>query len=142
MNMYVSTEVAEIINQTYLMAKNAGFEYVTPELLLYVICRNKVFVRAFQNCDGNVRKLDFQLKTWLEENMEQIPGEYEENEGDEKDAAGNEPEFSQGMEYVLSCAWESALGSEKSMVELPHLLHAMYRLPESYAVYFMQIQGV
>ncbi len=134
--MYVSSEVAEIINQTYMLAKNARFEYVTPELLLYVICRNKVFTRAFQNCDGSVRKLDFELKTWLEENMELSAEEYE----SENSESG--PEFSQGMEYLLSCAWESALGSEKSMVELPHILHAMYRLPESYAAYYMQAQGV
>ena len=134
--MYVSSEVAEIINQTYMLAKNARFEYVTPELLLYVICRNKVFARAFQNCDGIVRKLDFELKTWLEENMELSAEEYE----SENSESG--PEFSQGMEYLLSCAWESALGSEKSMVELPHILHAMYRLPESYAAYYMQAQGV
>lgn len=134
--MYVSSEVAEIISQTFMLAKNARFEYVTPELLLYVICRNKAFIRAFQNCDGSVKKLDFELKTWLEENMEQSPEEYE----PENSESG--PEFSQGMEYLLSCAWESALGSEKSMVELPHILHAMYRLPESYAVYYMQAQGV
>lgn len=134
--MYVSSEVAEIISQTFMLAKNARFEYVTPELLLYVLCRNKVFVRAFQNCDGSVRRLDFELKTWLEENMEQSPEEYE----SENSESG--PEFSQGMEYLLSCAWESALGSEKSMVDLPHILHAMYRLPESYAVYYMQAQGV
>ena len=134
--MYVSSEVAEIISQTFMLAKNARFEYVTPELLLYVLCRNKVFVRAFQNCDGSVRRLDFELKTWLEENMEQSP------EGYEPENSESGPEFSQGMEYLLSCAWESALGSEKSMVELPHILHAMYRLPESYAVYYMQAQGV
>ena len=134
--MYVSPEVAEIINQTFALAKNARFEYVTPELLLYVLCRNKAFARAFQNCDGSVRKLDFELKTWLEENMEQTAGEYESEDSE------SGPEFSQGMEYLLSCAWESALGSEKSMVELPHILHAMYRLPESYAVYYMQAQGV
>ena len=68
--MYVSPDVAGIIQQTGELAQNACFEYVTPELTLYVICRNPVFTKAFQNCGGNVRKLDNQLKTWLEENME------------------------------------------------------------------------
>ena len=43
---------------------------------------------------------------------------------------------------VLSYAWESAQNSGKYIVELPHLIHAMYELEESYAVYFMQVQGV
>ena len=55
---------------------------------------------------------------------------------------GREPELSQGMGYVLACAWEVAQNSEKSMVELPHVLYAMYALPESYAVYYICSQGV
>ena len=134
--MYVSPEVAELLSQAFALAENARFEYVTPELILYAACRNKAFAQAFQNCDGSVRRLDFQLKSWLEENMEQMP----ENDGAED--SENAPEFSQGLVFVLSCAWEAAQNSGKSAVELPHVLHAMYRLPESYAVYFMQLQGV
>ena len=134
--MYVSPEVAELLSQAFALAENARFEYVTPELILYAACRNKAFAQAFQNCDGSVRRLDFQLKSWLEENMEQMP----ENGGAED--SENAPEFSQGLVFVLSCAWEAAQNSGKSAVELPHVLHAMYRLPESYAVYFMQLQGV
>ena len=39
--MHVSKEVAEIINTVFTMAKDAHYEYVTPELLLYVVCNNK-----------------------------------------------------------------------------------------------------
>ena len=147
--MYVSPEVAEIIQQSVTLAQNAGFEYVTPELTLYVICRNPVFARAFRNCDGSVRKLDYQLKTWLEENMERrnedIPAP---DEGETVNFQGSvsgesdTPSFSYSMEQMLSFAWESALNSEKSMIQLPHLIHALYALPESYAVYYMQAQGV
>ena len=128
--MYVSPDVAGIIQQTGELAQNACFEYVTPELTLYVICRNPVFTKAFQNCGGNVRKLDNQLKTWLEENMER------------KEESADAPAYSYGMELMLSYALESAQNSEKSIVELPHLIHALYALPESHAVYYMQVQGV
>ena len=73
--MYISPEVAEILRQACALAENARYEYVTPELVLYAACRNKVFAQAFQNCDGSVKKLDFQLKSWLEENMEKLPVE-------------------------------------------------------------------
>lgn len=157
--MYVSPEVAQLIQQTLELAQHARFEYVTPELVLYVICRNPVFAKAFKNCGGNVRKLDYQLKTWLEENMETQDGNFEDlrafgNFGDspvKADGPATEekepeedgsPAFSYSTELMLSYAWESAQNSEKSLVELPHLIHALYALPESHAAYYMQVQGV
>lgn len=129
--MHVSREVAEMINTIFSMAQSAHFEYVTPELALYVICQNKVFARAFENCGGSVKELDGQLRTYLDTYMEQRPVEAE-----------SVPELSEGMEKMLACAWESALGSGKPVVELPHVIHAMYELEESYAVYYMRMQGV
>lgn len=134
--MYLSPEVAELIRQACALADNARFEYVTPELLLYTACRNHVFAQAFQNCDGDVRMLDFQLKGWLEENMERLP------DTDGTDNSENSPDCSQGFIILMSYAWEAAQNSDKPVVELPHVLYAMYRLPESYAAYFMQVQGV
>ena len=129
--MHTSSEVAEIIGTVFSMAQSAHFEYVTPELALYVICQNKVFARAFENCGGNVKELDSQLRTYLDTYMERKPAEAE-----------STPELSMGMGNMLAYAWESAEGSGKSMVELPHVIHAMYELEESYAVYYMRMQGV
>jgi len=129
--MQVSEEMAEMIGTMVSLAKNAHFELVTPELMLYVVCRNEVFARAFENCGGSVRELDYQLRTYLDEYMEQGPEESEE-----------EPQLSQGMEIVLTYAWEAAQGGGRDVVELPHIIHALYRLEESYAVYYMLAQGV
>ncbi len=129
--MKVSGEVAHIINTVISLAKSAHFEYVTPELVLYVVCQNTVFVQAFENCGGKIQELDSNLRSYLDQYMEVNE---ENSEGD--------PELSQGMGKVLSYAWESAQNSGKYIVELPHLIHAMYELEESYAVYFMQVQGV
>lgn len=41
--MQVTREVAEIINSVVVLAKNRHYELVTPELVLYVICGNKIF---------------------------------------------------------------------------------------------------
>ena len=68
--MQVSKEVAEIINTVFAMAKDQHYEFVTPELVLYVTCRNQVFAEAFEDCGGNVRKLSKQLKGYLDEYME------------------------------------------------------------------------
>ena len=41
--MHVSEEVEKIIDMTVVLAKNANFEFVVPELMLYVICKSAVF---------------------------------------------------------------------------------------------------
>ena len=71
--MRISEEVAQIMDEVFLFAKGSHFEYVTPELVLYVICKNKVFAQAFQNCGGEVRELDASLREYIEEYMESCP---------------------------------------------------------------------
>ncbi len=129
--MQVSGEVAEMIDTVFLLAGNARFEYVTPELMLYVACQNPVFAQAFENCGGNIQELDRDLKTYLEEYME--PDDREES---------CTPQLSQGAAEVLALAWKSAKNSGRTKVELSHMVHAMYDLEESYAVYYMRRQGV
>ncbi len=128
--MRVSEEVEEIVDRTVTLAKNANFEYVVPELMLYVICQNEVFARAFNNCGGNVRELDYHLKTYLEEYMEN------------RSEADSDPQLSQDLMSVLDTVREVAQNSGKDRVELPHILCALYDLKESYAVYYMLTQGV
>lgn len=129
--MHLSGEVAEIINTVFSLAKSAHFEFVTPELVLYVVCQNKVFVQAFEDCGGNIKELEHNLEAYLDEYMDTSSADC--------DPA---PELSQGMGRALVYAWESAQNSGKYMVELPHMIHAMYELSESYAVYYMRVQGV
>ncbi len=129
--MGVSEEVEEIINRTVVLAKSAHFEYVVPELMLFVICQNDVFAQAFENCGGSVSELDYHLRTYLEEQMEC-------READE----GKAPELSLDMQNVLEKVGELAENSGKEAVELSHVLFAIYGLEESYAVYYMRAQGV
>lgn len=129
--MYVSDEVAEMINKAISMAKDARFEYVTPELMLCVLCGSEWFAMAFENCGGSIDRLESQLRNYLEEYMAPV------EEGTE-----NMPGLSQGMHDVLAFAWVSAQNSGKAIVELTHLIHALYGLEESYAVYYMRNQGV
>lgn len=128
--MHVSNEVASILNMIFFYAKDAHYEYVTPELLLYMICANKRFAKAFARCGGDVRRLEEDLKGYLDRYME------------ETNDAGHTPELSDAMSEVLVRAWESAQNSGKVVAELSHMLHAVYQLADSYAVYYMTVQNV
>ncbi len=129
--VHVSREVAGILNTAFSLAKHSHFAFVTPELILYVVCENKLFAQAFTNCGGKILELDYNLRSYLDNYME----------AEEKDTE-TDPVFSQGMGDVLVYAWEAAQNSGKYDVELPHIIHALYELQESYAVYYMRIQGV
>lgn len=129
--MQVSGEVAQIIDTVFLLAEQAHFEYVTPELMLYAACQNQVFAQAFENCGGKIQKLDKSLRTYLEEYA-----------GPCAQDTAYVPQLSHGAEAVLTFAFRSAQNSGRTKVELSHMVHAIYELEESYAVYYMRKQGV
>lgn len=139
--MQVTREVAEIINSVLVLAKDRRYELVTPELALYVICGNKIFAEAFEDCGGDIRQLSEQLEGYFNEYMVSVSAENGSYENANQTLNQN-PEFSAGMAALLSFAWQSAQGSGKNAVGLMHIIHAMFELEESYAVYYMQLQGI
>ncbi|MGN0159522.1 MAG: AAA family ATPase [Brotaphodocola sp.] len=127
--MKVTKEVSDVLNRIFDVAVRDRYEYVTPELLLYIISERKTFAEAFGNCGGDAGELRQELKKYLDENVK-VPDAVE------------KPCMSAGLETVLIQAQETAENSGKGVVELPHLVHAFYILNESYAVYYMELQGV
>ena len=59
--MQVTREVAEIINSVVVLAKNRHYELVTPELVLYVICGNKIFAEAFEDCESSWKAISINI---------------------------------------------------------------------------------
>ena len=131
MTMRISGEVAEMINAAITLAEKVHFELITPELFLYVVCQNNIFSQAFENCGGQIKKLADDITAYLNEYMEKGTEDVKKT-----------PEFSKGMELMLTLAWESVQNSGKYVVELMHIIYAMYQLKESDAVYFMRVQGI
>lgn len=129
--MRLSGEVTELIQAVFSLAQSAHMEFVTPELVLYVLCQKKGFIQAFEGCGGRIQELAQSLRDYLDKYMD--------TESIDTDTT---PEFSQSMGRVLGYAWESAQNSGKYRVELTHIIYAMYELEESYAVYYMRLQGV
>lgn len=143
--MRVTKEVADILNMTFDAAVREHHEYVTPELLLYEIAAQDTFREAFENCGGDTDMLRQNLREYLEQHM--AMGSLE--EGPEEDSAPEEqrveeerPEMTAGFENVLIRAQETADNCGKDAVELSHLVYGFYSLEESYAIYYMESQGV
>lgn len=148
--MRVTKEVADILNLTFDVAVREHHEYVTPELLLYEIAAQDTFREAFENCGGDTDMLRQNLREYLEQHM--AAGSLDdgpEEDDDPEDSAAKEhtfdeerPEMTAGFENVLIRAQETADNCGKDAVELAHLVYGFYSLEESYAIYYMESQGV
>ncbi|MCR5099662.1 MAG: ATP-dependent Clp protease ATP-binding subunit [Lachnospiraceae bacterium] len=126
--MELTNGLKEIIQQSFLYAKDAGFEYITPEVMLRVICEKDEFIEAFINCGGNIEMLVSDLDNYADEYIEKV-----------EEAS---PEFSFGCNYMISYAERSAINSGRNYIGLTHLLHGMWNLSDSYAVYFIEKQDI
>ena len=120
--------IIELLNCAVAIAKSQNYEYISPEVLLLAMCQQEDFVDAFTACGGNTELLAEDLKKYLDEHM--------------KLEHTVEPDFSFGTNQVLMMAQYSAESSAREMVELSHVIHGMWSLKDSYAVYYMKLQDV
>ncbi len=126
--MDIANNVAIILNNAFIYTGQNEYEFVTPETILLACCGDADFAEAFIENGGDVDKLEDDLKKYLEEKLDKCPG----------DPSG----FSAAAEELLKLARFSVLAGGKEELRLSHLLHALFNLNESYAVYYIEKQGV
>ena len=126
--MDMTNEVFDIIQDAVDYARGQHYEYVTPETILFAVCEDGNFRDAFAECGGNMEGLRFCLTEYMENYIDRVQ---------EK-----EPEFSAASIYVLSFAGNSAENSGNDEVDVRHIVHGIWQLEESYAVYYMEKQGI
>ncbi len=126
--MNMSEEVRLLIQQAISFAQRFKYEYVTPEMVLLMITENQEFSDAFEECGGNVQKLIEDLSGYIEKYVEKNDG--------------TKTELTAGVTMMLNNAGQSAYSSGNKEICLRHLVHALFGLENSYAVYFMEQQDV
>ena len=126
--MTFSKDLTEIISKSSAYAKKNGLEYITPEVLLLETCENEEFVAAFTYCGGSAMELKANLKKNIEETI--------------YSGADINPAFSDSAEFVLAYASEQAYCSGRNEAGVSHMIHAMFQLEDSYAVYFIKKQDI
>ena len=65
--MELSEEAMEIMYQAMEYARSHSYEYVTPEIVLLMILKDKTFSEAFEECGGNIGALGDYLKEYANE---------------------------------------------------------------------------
>lgn len=131
------------------LALSESLEFLTPEVVLQSACRIHMFREAFETSGGDTHQLAEELGNYIINNLTLQRRRFypdsafvDENEDDDFIFKPQAVSFSEDMMFVIKYACENAKASEKEEIDLPLILRAMFRLKDSYAVYFMKKQGV
>jgi ATP-dependent Clp protease ATP-binding subunit ClpA len=119
------------LSASLLEAAQRGHEYAGLEHLLHALLQDSVTRRALQRAGGDVESLHDRLETFLDQEIEPLPA------GDQ-----SEPSTTLAFQRVLARAVAQRQGAGKEEVAGPDIVVSMYAEPESFAVYFLEEQGV
>src|SRR6188768_3529357 len=127
----ISKELEATLNFALKEAKSRRHEYVSLEHLLYALLRDRDGKSAIVACGGDVERLNKSLEEFFEGQMEKLPA-----------GLDRDPQQTLSFHRVLQRAVIHAQSAERKEVNGANLLIAMYREPDSYAVYLLEEQGI
>ena len=126
--MEMTESASNLINDAADFAKEHNYEYITPEMLLMYMPSYDYFFEAFTDCGGDIDILINDLTDYFSNYLEQV--------------LGVTPELSVGALYALSYAEQFAANSSRLQITISHILHGIWQLEDSYAVYFIEKQNI
>jgi ATP-dependent Clp protease ATP-binding subunit ClpA len=127
----ISKELEGTLNTALKEAKSRRHEYVCLEHLLYALLQDKDAHSAIVNCGGDIDRLRKGLEEFFQTHLETLPG-----------GSDHQPQQTLSFHRVLQRAVIHAQSAEKKEINGSNLLIAMFREPDSYAVYLLQEQGI
>lgn len=119
----------EIIIDAFTYGRNNNHEYITPEHLLYSALENEEFKEAIIKCGGNVLNLKSKLSEYMNDHIPKVE-------------EGIDIEESFGFKSIFYIATQQVKYSEKNKIGIEHLIAAMFLLEDSYAVFYLEEEGV
>jgi ATP-dependent Clp protease ATP-binding subunit ClpA len=125
----LSEQFKDIIGTALELASERNDRYAMVEHLVFAMTFADEFAKEYEYLGGNVEKLRADLYDCMDECAE--------NKDDDV-----ETELTADFRYVVDKAAEKAYSSGRNKAELSHLLAAIMELEDSFALYYMQCQGV
>ncbi|MEJ8552987.1 ATP-dependent Clp protease ATP-binding subunit ClpA [Tepidibacter sp. Z1-5] len=126
--MNITNIVNDVILKAYEEAKINNCEYVTVEHLLYVSLYYYKVIDSLRECGANIDELKNNLKIYIDEYISKVDD--------------FEPLESVGFQQVIIIANAQVESCGKDIIDIEHLLAAIYNLEDSYAKYYLLDQGV
>ena len=128
-----SYHVDYLFKATYNLAIEWRKEYITPEMLLYIMCDDEIFCSSYSECGGSPDMLKTTLRSFIIENVSEV----------KKTAPDKYPVYySNDMMDVLSQAERQAVYSSNDEVEITHIVYGIFCLKESYAQYYLLCEEI
>ena len=127
----LSRRVQEILSEAVGEVRSRNHEYLTLEHLLYAIAREELGAEILTGCGGDVEEITSQLTKFFDENMESLPED-----------STTEVIQTLSVRRVLERAIWQKRSSGKELVEVGDVLAAVFEEEDSYAVYFLKLQGL
>ena len=127
----ISKELEATLNTALKEAKTRRHEYVSLEHLLYALLKDKNGKAAIVACGGDLERLGKSLEEFFSGQLEALPEGWDQ-----------EPQQTLSFHRVLQRAVIHAQSAERKEINGGNLLIAMYREPDSYAVYLLEEQGI
>ncbi len=127
----ISKELESTLNVALKEAKKRRHEYVCLEHLLFALLGDKDGSGAIINCGGDIERLRQKLEEFFNGQLERLPEGFEQ-----------EPQQTLSFHRVLQRAVIHAQSAERKEINGGNLLVAMFREPDSYAIYLLEEQGI
>lgn len=126
--MNITESVNEIILNAYEKCKNSNSEYITPEHLLYAATFNEDIYNSIEECGGDVKLLRNNLENYIDNYVTKLED--------------GEPEESVAFQELLFIASSQVVSSGKNIVDIEHIIAAIFDLDESFSKFYLEEQGV
>ncbi len=119
------------IYSAFREAQERRHEYVTLEHLLYVLCFDKTSRNILKKCGASIEQLKEELDDFLQTRVEKLPPDRE-----------IDPQQTMAFRRVMQRAILHVQNAGQSEVDGGNVLVALFSEPDSYAVFFLQKQGI
>jgi len=129
--MKLSRDLQISLSAALMEAAHRGHEYAGLEHLLYALIQDETTARVLRRSGADLGSLRSRLERFLDDELDRMP----------EDERG-EPSTTLAFQRVLARAVAQRQGAGKDEVGGPDVLVSMYAEPESFAVYFLEEEGV
>jgi ATP-dependent Clp protease ATP-binding subunit ClpA len=129
--MMFTKELKTTLSLAFSEAKRRRHEFVCVEHLLFALLQDKDASSAVVHCGGDPSRLKKSLEDFFTTHLESV-----------HHALDHEPQETIGFHRVLQRAVIHAQSAEKKEINGGNLLIAIFREPDSYAVYLLEEQGL
>ena len=128
----ITPNLEQTLDRALNLARDYSHEYATLEHLLLAMCDDEEIVKVLKASNVNVNALRADLERFITDDLQILVNQ----------DAENDVKPTKAFREVVQTAALQVQSSEKTVVDTPHILMAMFSAKDSHAVYFLRKYNV